>query len=107
MPPSASICTIGADDGWASHPPFPSLGKGRGGEATQFTKDVKAFMGVHALMSTKNTKNAKTKGVKAQHDMRGVHRLCRSSPCLPSSLFPSFGREGDGGMVLVDKAKNA
>ena len=66
MPPSASICTIGADDGWASHPPFPSLGKGRGGEATQFTKDVKAFMGVHALMSTKNTKNAKTKGVKAQ-----------------------------------------
>ena len=49
--------------------------------------------------------NAKTKGVKAQHDMRGVHRLCRSSPCLPSSLFPSFGREGDGGMVLVDKAK--
>ena len=51
--------------------------------------------------------NGKTKGVKAQHDMRGVHRLCRSSPCLPSSLFPSFGREGDGGMVLVDKAKNA
>ena len=31
MPPSASICTIGADDGWASHPPFPSLGKGREG----------------------------------------------------------------------------